>query len=508
MSWDVFVEPFRYPFMLRALLAGVAVGVPGAVIGSFLLVRRWSLLGDAISHAVLPGVAVSYLLGWPYFAGALLSAMLTALGIGFLERNTRIKSDAAMGILFIGAFAAGLVVLSRVRSSVDVFHILFGNVLGVSEADLALVLGVGAVVLAVVAALFKELQLWAFDPLTAEVIGLPVRALHYLLMLLLSATIVAALQAVGIALALAMLVTPPAAAYLLTRRLPEMMAVAAAIGAVAAVVGLYLSFYLNVASGPAMVLVATAAFALALLVAPEQGLIARLVRRRRTAAQVALDDTLKALEELGAGERHVTLDAVAREAGVSPSLAARRVQRLAAAGLVDVGGEGARLTAAGVRHARTLIRSHRLWERYLTDVAGMPWDAVHEEAHRLEHVTTPRLADELSQALGHPTRDPHGAPIPSAEGELPDGAGLPLDSPEAGTRVEVVRVADEDAELLRRLRHAGIHPGARLAVERAADGSVALLAADGTPLLTLSRREAALVRVRPQAQAGGGDPAP
>ena len=191
----ILVEPLRYPFMVRALLAGVLVAVAGAVTGSFLLVRRWSLLGDAISHAVLPGVAVAYLLGWPYFTGALASALLTAAGIGFLERNTRLKSDAATGLLFLGAFAAGLAILSRARSSVDVFHILFGNVLGVSRTDLVLMAVVATAAVGFVLLLFKELQLWAFDPLTAEVAGLPTRALHYLMMLLVSATLVAALQA-------------------------------------------------------------------------------------------------------------------------------------------------------------------------------------------------------------------------------------------------------------------------------------------------------------------------
>lgn len=287
MDLGLFWEPLGYPFMVRALAAGAAVGIAGAVIGSFLLVRRWALLGDAISHAVLPGVAVAYLLGWPYFLGALGTALLTAVGTGFVERHTRIKSDAAMGILFIGAFAAGLAMLSRIRSSVDVFHILFGNVLGVSRGDLLLTAGVAIGVVAVVGALFKELQLWAFDPLTAQVSGLPVGFLHYLLLVLLSATIVSALRAVGIVLALAMLVTPPATAYLLTRRLSEMVVVAAALGALSAVFGLYLSFYLDLASGPSMVLVATGMFALALLLAPEQGLLARALQRRRASRRAS-----------------------------------------------------------------------------------------------------------------------------------------------------------------------------------------------------------------------------
>lgn len=508
MDLDVFVEPFRYPFMVRALVAGVTVGIAGAVIGSFLFVRRWSLLGDAISHAVLPGVAVAYLLGWPYFLGALATALLTAVGIGFVERNTRIKADAAMGILFIGAFAAGLAVLSRVRTSVDVFHILFGNVLGVSQADLLLTVGVGAVVVAVVAALFKELQLWAFDPLTAQVSGLPVGFLHYLLLVLLSATIVSALRAVGIVLALAMLITPPATAYLLTRRLSEMIVLAAAIGALSALFGLYLSFYLDLASGPSMVLMATGAFALALLLAPEQGLLARALQRRRAARQVAEDDLLKAVHELSDGRERVGLADLAAHTGLGRGALVRLLRRLRRAGLVEVApdGGGVRLLEPGARRALGLIRSHRLWERYLTDVAGMPWDVVHEEAHRLEHVTPPGLAAELADELGHPTRDPHGAPIPTDTGELPAADGVALDALGAGQRAVVVRVEDEDPALLRRLKEMGLVPGAVVQVQRREGGRLHLSVGAGAgagaggegdvPTCTLAADEAARIRVR------------
>lgn len=421
MIWEIFAEPFRYPFMLRALAVAVTVGVVGAVIGSFLLVRRWALLGDAISHAVLPGVALSYLLGLPYFVGALATGMLTALGIGFVERNTRLKSDAAMGVLFIGAFAIGLAVLSKLRSSVDIFHILFGNVLGASMTDVAMTGVVGGLVLIVVLALFKELRLWTFDPLTAQVAGLPVRGLHYLLMLLVSATIVASLRAVGIVLALAVLVIPPATAYMLTRRLPQLIAVAVALGAVSAITGLYLSFYLDLASGPAMVLVATAAFALAMLVAPDQGLIAGLLQRRRTSRRVVLEDVLRVLEKLGEGRGELALEPVAASIGTTPRSLRRVLRRLGGEGLVDLTNGRVRLTPSGVQRARRLSRSHRLWERYLTDVAGMEPEQVHAEAHELEHHTPPALAEELAEALGNPTHDPHGSPIPSAEGEIPAG---------------------------------------------------------------------------------------
>lgn len=511
MDLDVFIEPLRYPFMVRALTAALSVGIAGAVIGSFLFVRRWSLLGDAISHAVLPGVAIAYLLSWPYFFGALATALVTALGIGFVERNTRIKSDAAMGILFIGAFAAGLAVLSRVRSNVDVFHILFGNVLGVSPGDLLLTAGIAVAVVAIVAGLFKELQLWAFDPLTAQVSGLPVAALHYLVLVLLSATIVSALRAVGIVLALAVLVTPPATAYLLTRRFAAMIALAAAVGAVSSVVGLYLSFYLDLASGPSMVLVATAAFVLALLFSPQQGLVARALQRWRTARRVAEDDLLKALHERAETGSPVQVDQLEADTGLGRGTLRRAVRRLRRAGLVDVtDGDDVRLLDAGVRRARGLIRSHRLWERYLTDVAGMPWETVHEQAHRLEHVTPPSLAAELASELGDPAHDPHGAPIPTEGGELPAVDDVELDRLTVGQAAVVTRVPDEDPALLRRLRAAGLVPGARLRVEGRRAGEMVLRlelpasereaagSGDGAPRRRLRAEDAARVKVRPR----------
>ena len=505
MIWESWLEPFQYPFMVRALVAALSVGISGAVVGSFLLVRRWSLLGDAISHAVLPGVATAYWLGWPYALGALATALLTALGIGFVERNTRLKSDAAMGILFIGAFAAGLALLSRIRSNVDVFHILFGNVLGVSRADLLLTVVTGALVVLVVGALFKEWQLWAFDPVTAQVAGLPVAALHYLLLVLLSGTIVAALRAVGIVLALAMLVTPPATAFLLTRRFPRMILLAAGIGAFSAVVGLYLSFYLDVASGPAMVLTATGAFGVALLLAPEQGLVARAVHRRRAMRQVAEDDVLKALHELANGRTQVELAALESYTGLGRGALRRLLRSLRRAGYVEAAGPNGTavaLSEQGVLRARGLIRSHRLWESYLTDVAGMPWEAVHEQAHQLEHVTPPALAQELADQLGHPAHDPHGAPIPSAAGEMAETPSRRLDELAAGQSAVVVRVEDEDPALLRRLREAGVVPGAVVQVVSRDAAHLELAvgspqpASQGPARCTLTLQEAGGVRVR------------
>lgn len=462
--YDLFIAPMQYPFMLRALITSVVVGVTCGIMGSYMLVKRWSLMGDAISHAVLPGVAIAYLLGWPFFLGSLVTGLLTAIGIGFVERNSRIKSDAAMGILFIAAFALGLALLSRMRSSVDLYHILFGNILAVSPADLWLTSLSGLAVVLAVALLWKELHIWSFDVLTAQVAGIPVRALHYLTMFLLSVTIVASLQAVGIVLVIAMLITPVATAYLLTQRFVHMMLLGSGLGAAAGVMGLYLSFHLNIASGATMVLVSTLLFLLALVFSPSQGVLWRILARHRAARAIAADDSLKAIYELTGNGAAVTVDAVAGQVGDNAVRVRGRVAGLSRRGLVTVDGDNVRLTGAGHSRALTLVRSHRLWERFLTDHAGLPWDAVHEEAHRLEHVTTAELADILAAEMGHPEHDPHGAPIPSREGTLPVRGGQRLDTLAPGARATVVRVSDEDSRALRQLERLGLLPGAQLAV--------------------------------------------
>jgi ABC-type Mn2+/Zn2+ transport system permease subunit len=238
-----------------------------------------AFFGDALAHAILPGIAIAYLLDANLFLGALLMGLLTAVGIGYLSRRGQVKEDTAIGVLFAACFALGVALLSTVQSySVDLTHILFGNVLGVSNIDLWLTAGLGAAVLLVVLLLYKELLVISFDPILAATLRLPLEALNYLLLILIALTIVVSLQTVGVALLVAMLVTPAATAYLLTRRLWHMMIVGAAVGALSSVAGLYLSFYINVASGAAVVLVCTVFFVLALLFAPRRGVMWTWVR--------------------------------------------------------------------------------------------------------------------------------------------------------------------------------------------------------------------------------------
>ncbi|MFW5815778.1 MAG: metal ABC transporter permease [Wenzhouxiangella sp.] len=277
---EALAEPFQYAFMQRALLTSIAVGAVCGLLSSYVILKRWALLGDAISHAVLPGVAIAYLLGWPFFVGAFATGALTSLGIGVIERNSRIKSDAAMGLMFTAAFAVGVVIISQIATSTHLMHILFGNVLGVRYPALMLTLAAGAVTLTVVALFYKELLIYAFDPVQARSLGLNTRVIHYGLILLLTLTIVASLETVGIILVVSMLITPGATAYLLVNRLPVMMMLATLVGVVSAVLGLFLAFRFNVASGGAIVLVATAFFVLAFLFAPQRGVVARRLRRR------------------------------------------------------------------------------------------------------------------------------------------------------------------------------------------------------------------------------------
>jgi ABC-type Mn2+/Zn2+ transport system permease subunit len=265
LAW--LAEPLAYPFMLRGLGASLVVGIVCPVLGTYVVLRGMAFFGDALAHIILPGVVVAYLLGWPLVSGALIVGVMAALGVGAISRRTDIKEDAAIGVIFAGAYALGIALLSAQRSyAVDLTHILFGNLLGITNADLVLTAVLGAVVLVTVLAFYKEFLVLSFDPVLAVTLRLPAGFLQSLLLILIAVVIVVSIQSVGVALVLAMLVTPSAAAYLLTRRLPTMMVVAAGIGAISAVAGLYASYYLNIASGPAIVLAETAVFLVVFLV--------------------------------------------------------------------------------------------------------------------------------------------------------------------------------------------------------------------------------------------------
>ncbi len=260
------LEPLAYQFMQRGLLASVIVGVLCAVMGTYVVLRGMAFLGDAMAHAILPGVAVAYLFGGNLLLGAGAAAILVALSIGFFSRQGDVKEDTAIGILFAAALSLGVAMISTMQTyAVDLSHILFGNVLGVSSSDLWMIAIISLIILLMVGLFYKPFLVISFDPVLAATLRLPAELLRNLMLVLLALTVVVSLQTVGVSLAAAMLVTPAATAYLLTRRLGPMMLVSAAIGAFSSVIGLYLSYYFNIVSGSAIVLTATVLFLLGFL---------------------------------------------------------------------------------------------------------------------------------------------------------------------------------------------------------------------------------------------------
>ncbi len=264
MNW--LVQPLTYPFMQQALLSGMLISVTCAVLGVYVVLRRMAFIGDAVAHTTLPGLVIAYLNRWNLLFGAVLAAVTTAIGIGWLSRRRQLREDTAIGIMFTGMFALGIVIMSRSQSYRDFSHMLFGNILGVTNADLIAIAVVAVIVIGVLVLLHKEMVLTSVDPTHAQVIGLSAGRLRYVLLILLALAVVTGIQAVGVVLTSAMLITPAATAALLTKRLRNMMIVASIMACASTATGLYLSFYLSISSGGAIVLTCTAVFTLVFII--------------------------------------------------------------------------------------------------------------------------------------------------------------------------------------------------------------------------------------------------
>ena len=286
---DFFLEPLQYEFMTRALLTTVIAAVVCALLSCWLVLIGWSLMGDAVSHAVLPGVVLAYVVGAPFALGALLFGFLAVALIGGIRNTSRVKEDAAIGIVFTTLFALGLVLISVTPSETDLNHIIFGNILGVSPADLTQIAVLAAVALVVLIVKRRDLTLFAFDPTHAQAIGLNPKFLGALLLGMLALTAVVALQVVGVVLVVAMLIIPGATAYLLTDRFDRMLVIAPILSAACAVLGIFLSYWLDAASGGLVVLVQGVAFGLVYLFSPRHGLLGKRLAARRARASDAAE---------------------------------------------------------------------------------------------------------------------------------------------------------------------------------------------------------------------------
>ena len=260
LSLDILIQPFTFDFMLRATIIALLVAIPTAILSCFLVLKGWSLMGDAVAHAVLPGVILAYLLGFPYIIGAFIAGMLCAVTTGFISENSRLKEDTVMGVVFSSMFALGIVMMSKIESEVHLDHILFGDILGITGTDILITGAINLFSLLFLIVKGKDLVLYIFDLQHAKAIGIPIHVLHYCLLALLSITIVSALKAVGMILVIASLIAPGAIAYLITNRFKNMILISLIINSLCAVAGVYASFFIDSAPAPTIVVVLTIVF--------------------------------------------------------------------------------------------------------------------------------------------------------------------------------------------------------------------------------------------------------
>jgi len=396
------------------LAASMLVGMACGVIGCFVILRGMALVGDAISHAVLPGVVIAFMLAGTgplaLFFGAMAAGVLTTVLINLIQNNSRIKGDSAIGLVFTVFFAVGVILISALPRGThfDLKCFLFGNPLAVGKPDLWMMVIVAALVCGVVFLFFHPLRAASFDPVMAASVGLRPRAVHYLVMFLLAATVVASLQAVGIIMVVAMIIAPGATAYQWTDRLGVMLALSAVVGFFSAGMGFIVSFWQNWPTGPAMTVVAGGLFILSMLFSPSYGIIANTVKRRRNVRHIAVEDLLKTLVRLP--ERRTTVDRLADSTGLGLEKIMSLGRDLVKKGLISVEGKNTfQLTERGEEEARSMLRTHRLWEVLLSKT-GIDEAQIHPMAERLEHAH--ELADQLDLSLGSPERDPHGKKIP------------------------------------------------------------------------------------------------
>lgn len=480
------LEFFELALGQRALIASILVGTMCGVLGCFIVLRNMSLLGDALSHAVLPGVVIGFVVAGSgalgIFVGAVIAGLLSAVGMTWIQQNVKTKNDAAIGIVFTAMFAIGVIAISKVSrdgAHLDLDHFLFGNVLGLSDADLYLTGFITAFVLISVVLFYRYLFATTFQPVIAATMGISVNKVHYFLMLLLSFAVVTSLQAVGVILVVAMLITPASTALLLSTRLKWVLVFAGAMGVLSAVTGLIFAVHFNAPPGPAMVLMATLFYLSAAFFAPQKGLLFRFLHKRKNQMKIQLEDTLKQSLKLHERSR-LTMENLIDRLGFEKAGVRRHVSTLKQRGFLSLSGSNLAITESGIKEATKLVRAHRLWETFLVKNLGLTEEQIHEEAEKYEHILTEDLLDEMEADLDYPEADPHGSPIPQKRNE-PD---FSLGSLSISQKAKIAGVQINE-HLVSRLWRLGIGPDDAFEVINTSDNSIVIKMEDEEHLISV-----------------------
>ncbi len=416
--WQIIQEPWA----LRALIASTMVGLTCGTLGTFIVLRNMSLVGDALSHAILPGVVVAFVIfGYNtlgFFFGSIAAGLLFAVVITWIQQNIKTKNDAAIGIVFTAMFSIGVIGISSISRTgvhLDLKDFLFGNVLGVSNEDLVMSGVVMMMVILSIIILYRYLFASTFQPTIAATMGIPVKFIHYYLMLILSFAVVAAMQTVGVILVVALLITPASTALLLTNKLRRVLLLSAIIGFLSSLSGLFLSILFEMPPGPAIAVTATVIYLMVALVSPEHGLIAKWIRKSKQEQKIIHEDILKEVFKMSFSVQS-DVKSLSDKLSIPMGRMSRFIKSLGGLKLISKDASGALiLTEAGRTQANSLIRAHRLWESYLVKEMGMDVSQIHTEAERYEHILTSEQVDAVDHQLGYPALDPHGSPIPSKE---------------------------------------------------------------------------------------------
>ncbi len=433
---------------MRALASSVMVGIMCGILGCFIVLRNMALIGDALSHAILPGIVVAFiLLGYStlgFFVGSVVAGLITAVAITWIQQQVKTKNDAAIGIVFTAMFSLGVIGISWISKEqgvhLDLKDFLFGNVLGVSDEDLYLTLGITIYVILSVILFYRYLFISTFQPVIAETMGISTKLIHYFIMLLLSFAVVASLRTVGVILVVAMLITPASTALLLTDRLKRVILYAAIIGFLSAFMGLIMAIVLETTPGPAMAVTATLFYIVAAILSPKKGLLFRQIRKRKLLSKIRMEDILKqSIKRSNGGD--VLISTLQMHLEIQPDALKKYLKKLKKRGMIDVVNQSIRLTRKGTEEANRLVRAHRLWETYLVDQIGLNDQQIHEEAEKYEHLLTDDILDEVDKKLGFPTTDPHGSPIPSKKGR-------PIRSLWQLTKGELTQIAEDQPNQL------------------------------------------------------------